>query len=81
MLTEEDCLAKTEEYGDDFHAAMGAEGIRELLRSIDLPSEVDRLRSELETTTSETKAKKFSKRLKILEGFSQVRNQARMDGS
>ena len=69
LLTEEDCLAKTEEYGDDFYAAMGAEGIRELLRSIDLAGEVDRLRAELETTTSETKSKKFSKRLKILEGF------------
>ena len=67
--TEDDCLAKTEEYGDDFYAAMGAEGIRELLRSIDLNSEVDRLRAEHETTTSETKSKKFSKRLKILEGF------------
>ena len=69
LLTEDDCLAKTEEYGDDFYAAMGAEGIRELLRSIDLNSEVERLRGELETTTSETKSKKFSKRLKILEGF------------
>jgi len=69
LLTEDDCLAKVEEYGDDFYAAMGAEGVRELLRSIDLSSEVERLRSELETTTSETKSKKFSKRLKILEGF------------
>src|SRR5664280_176670 len=69
LLTEDDCLAKVEEYGDDFYAAMGAEGVRELLRSIDLDSEVDRLRAELETTTSETKSKKFSKRLKILEGF------------
>jgi DNA-directed RNA polymerase subunit beta' len=69
LLTEDDYLAKVEEYGDDFHAAMGAEGIRELLRSIDLNAEVDRLRSELEATSSETKSKKFSKRLKILEGF------------
>jgi DNA-directed RNA polymerase subunit beta' len=69
LLTEDDYLAKVEEYGDDFLAAMGAEGIRELLRSIDLAREVETLRSELETTTSETKSKKFSKRLKILEGF------------
>jgi len=68
LLTEDDYLAKVEEYGDDFYAAMGAEGIRELLRSIDLGREVETLRSELETTTSETKSKKFSKRLKILEG-------------
>ncbi|MES2771524.1 MAG: DNA-directed RNA polymerase subunit beta', partial [Pseudomonadota bacterium] len=69
LLTEDDYLAKVEEYGDDFYAAMGAEGVRELLRSIDLVSEVDRLRGELETTGSETKSKKLSKRLKILEGF------------
>jgi len=69
LLTEDDYVAKVEEYGDDFRAAMGAEGIRELLRALDLDSEVDRLRSELETTTSETKNKKLAKRLKILEGF------------
>ena len=69
LLSEDDYLAKVEEYGDDFYAAMGAEGIRELLRSIDLNREVDQLRGELESTTSETKSKKFSKRLKILEGF------------
>jgi DNA-directed RNA polymerase subunit beta' len=69
LLTEDDYTSKVEEYGDDFEAKMGAEGIRELLRSIDLAREVETLRSELETTTSETKSKKFSKRLKILEGF------------
>ena len=69
LLTEDDYLAKVEEYGDDFQAAMGAEGVRELLRSLDLNGEVERLRAELEVTTSETKSKKFSKRLKILEGF------------
>ena len=69
LLTEEQCLELMEEHGDDFRAAMGAEGVRELLRSLDVNSEIDRLRAELETTTSETKSKKFSKRLKILEGF------------
>ena len=69
LLTEEQYLELMEEHGDDFRAAMGAEGVRELLRSLDLNGEIERLRSELETTTSETKSKKFSKRLKILEGF------------
>jgi DNA-directed RNA polymerase subunit beta' len=48
---------------------MGAEGIRELLRNLDLPSEVESLRAELEVTGSEAKNKKLAKRLKILEGF------------
>ena len=69
LLTEEDYLAKLEEYGDEFKALMGAEGIRELLRSIDLHSEVETLHAEIAKTGSDTKLKKLSKRLKILEGF------------
>src|SRR5574343_115544 len=69
LLTEEDYLDKTEEYGDEFVAFMGAEGIRDMLRSLDLHAEVERLRSELETTGSEAKNKKLAKRLKMLEGF------------
>jgi len=71
ILSEDDYLAKVEEYGDDFTALMGAEGIREMLRSLDLPHEIEKLRSELETTGSEAKIKKISKRLKVLEAFQQ----------
>ncbi|MBS3935184.1 MAG: DNA-directed RNA polymerase subunit beta' [Sulfuritalea sp.] len=71
LLTEDDYLAKVEEHGDDFAAVMGAEGVRELLRSLDLQKEVDTLRSELDATGSEAKIKKFAKRLKILEAFQQ----------
>jgi DNA-directed RNA polymerase subunit beta' len=69
LLTEDDFLAKTEEYGDEFRAEMGAEGVRELLRSIDVDREVSRLRDELAATSSEAKIKKIAKRLKVLEGF------------
>ncbi|MHB1353541.1 MAG: DNA-directed RNA polymerase subunit beta' [Thiobacillus sp.] len=69
LLTEEDYLAKLEEYGDEFKALMGAEGVRELLRSLDVASEVETLHSEISKTGSDTKLKKLSKRLKILEGF------------
>ena len=69
LLTEDDYLAKVEEYGDDFTAVMGAEGVRELLRTLDIRQEIDTMRSELETTGSEAKIKKLSKRLKLLEGF------------
>lgn len=71
LLTEDDFLAKTEEYGDEFVAMMGAEGIRGLLRNIDIYKEIERLRSELETTGSEAKIKKIVKRLKVLEAFTQ----------
>ena len=69
LLTEEDYLAKVEEYGDEFSASMGAEGVRELLRHINLDTEIARLRQELAGTTSDTKIKKYAKRVKILEAF------------
>jgi DNA-directed RNA polymerase subunit beta' len=69
LLTEDDYLAKVEQYGDDFSASMGAEGIRELLRSLDVNIEISKLRKDLETTGSDTKIKKIAKRLKVLEAF------------
>ncbi len=69
LLTEDDYLAKVEEYGDEFKAGMGAEGIRDLLKAMDLASEIEQLRRELEKTSSETKIKKIAKRLKVLEAF------------
>ena len=69
LLTEDDYLAKLEQHGDDFSASMGAEGIRELLKALDVPHEIEKLRKELETTGSDTKIKKIAKRLKVLEAF------------
>jgi len=69
LMTEDDFIAKTEEYGDEFRAVMGAEAIRELLRAIDVDREIDTLRKDLAATGSEAKIKKFAKRLKTLEGF------------
>ena len=69
LLTEDDYLSKVEEFGDDFSAAMGAEGVRALLRSLDMNREIDGLRKDLEATSSDAKIKKIAKRLKVLEGF------------
>lgn len=69
LLTEDEYLEKVEQFGSDFKAMMGAEAIREMLRTIDVDHEVETLRKELEDTTSDAKIKKFSKRLKVLEGF------------
>ncbi len=69
LLTEDDFLAKSDEYGDEFEASMGAEGIRHLLKSINVDRVVETLREELQVTTSEAKIKKIAKRLKVLEGF------------
>ena len=69
MLTEENYLEALENYGDEFKAKMGAEAIRELLLSIDLENEVQTLREEIPKTNSETKLRKLTKRLKLLEAF------------
>jgi len=69
LLSEDDYLAKTEEYGDEFSATMGAEGIRSLLANLDVTAEIETIRADLAATGSETKIKKYAKRLKVLEAF------------
>ena len=69
LLSEDSYLEAIEQYGDEFDARMGAEAIRDLLRGIDLSSEAAKLREELAATNSETKIKKLTKRLKVLEAF------------
>ncbi|EHU5175882.1 DNA-directed RNA polymerase subunit beta' [Vibrio parahaemolyticus] len=69
MLTEEEYLDRLEEWGDEFTAKMGAEAIKDLLGSMDMHAEAEQMREELETTNSETKRKKVTKRLKLVEAF------------
>jgi len=69
LLTDEQYLDTVEEWGDEFEAKMGAEAIFELLRTIDLHEEVARLREEIGATRSETKLKRLSKRVKLVEAF------------
>ncbi len=69
LLTEEQYLQARAEFQDDFEAAMGAEAVYDLLKSIDLPSEKIRLKEEIETTGSETKLKRLTKRIKLIEAF------------
>ena len=67
IMTEDDFDAKFKEYGDEFQAKMGAEGIKDLLNSIDIEGSIEKLRNDL--TGSELKIKKNAKRLKVLEAF------------
>ncbi|GAA5018765.1 DNA-directed RNA polymerase subunit beta' [Acinetobacter puyangensis] len=74
LLTDEEYFNALEEYGDEFAAKMGAEAVQDLLKDIDLEAEVSRLREEIPQTTSETKLKKASKRLKLMEAFKDSNN-------
>ncbi len=69
LLNDEQYFEALEEFGDDFDARMGAEAVQALLKDIDLGEEIERLREEIPQTNSETKIKKLSKRLKLLEAF------------
>ncbi|MDP5293681.1 DNA-directed RNA polymerase subunit beta' [Oceanimonas sp. CHS3-5] len=69
MLSEEQYLDSLEEWGDEFDAKMGAEAVLSLLKDIDLEGEINTMREELDSTNSETKRKKITKRLKLMEAF------------
>jgi DNA-directed RNA polymerase subunit beta' len=69
LMTDEQYLEAIEEYGDEFDARMGAEAIHEMLRTIDLQTDMVKVREDIDATSSETKIKRLSKRLKLLEAF------------
>jgi DNA-directed RNA polymerase subunit beta' len=69
LLSDEAYLDAIEKHGDEFDARMGAEAIHELLKSLDLQSEVVKVREDIGATSSETKIKRLSKRLKLIESF------------
>jgi len=69
LLTEEAYLEAFEQYGDEFTALMGAEAIQKLLARINLKEEAEKIREEIAVTSSETREKKLSKRIKLIESF------------
>jgi len=69
LLTEEQFMQARQEHGDDFDAAMGAEAVYDLLRTIDLQAEMVNLREDIASTGSETKLKRLTKRIKLMEAF------------
>ncbi|GAA4871168.1 DNA-directed RNA polymerase subunit beta' [Luteimonas vadosa] len=69
LLNEEQYMQMRQEHGDDFDAAMGAEAVYDLLRTIDLQAQLVQLKEEIAATGSETKLKRFTKRIKLVEAF------------
>lgn len=70
VLSEEDYREGIEKFGPEmFTALMGAEGMREVLKQLDLQATSNVLREEMKNTTSEAKTKKIVKRLKVIEAF------------
>jgi len=75
LLTDEQYYEALEEFGDEFDAKMGAEAIQGLMEDMDLNEEVQTIREELPQTNSETKIKKLTKRLKLMEAFDKSGNE------
>ena len=69
LMTDEMYLDAIEQYGDEFDARMGAEAVQQMLMTVDLQREVLQVREDIGATRSETKIKRLSKRLKLLESF------------
>jgi DNA-directed RNA polymerase subunit beta' len=74
LLNDEQYYEAMEEFGDEFTAKMGAEAIQDLMMEINLKVEIEHLREEIPQTNSETKIKKLSKRLKLMEAFDKSGN-------
>jgi DNA-directed RNA polymerase subunit beta' len=74
LMTDETYLEAIEQYGDEFDARMGAEAVRDLLSTLELSSEILQVREDIAGTNSETKIKRLSKRLKLLESFVESNN-------
>jgi DNA-directed RNA polymerase subunit beta' len=74
LLNDDQYLEAIEENGDEFDARMGAEAVYELLTSLNIPKEIETLREEIQSTNSETKLKKLSKRLKLVESLHESGN-------
>ncbi len=74
LLTDDEYLSAVEEFGDEFEAKMGAEAIYAILKGMDLKAEVIKLREGISQTKSETKIRKLSKRLKVIEALLSSRN-------
>ncbi|HOW77280.1 MAG TPA: DNA-directed RNA polymerase subunit beta' [Candidatus Competibacteraceae bacterium] len=69
LLNDEQYLDAVEQHGDEFDARMGAEAVHKLLHDLDLKQLVTQLRQEILECSSETKLKRLSKRLKLVESF------------
>ncbi|NLK52598.1 MAG: DNA-directed RNA polymerase subunit beta' [Syntrophomonadaceae bacterium] len=74
LLTENEYREYREKYGQDFHAGMGAEAVKELLQEIDLNEMAAELRQELREVSGQRKIRAL-RRLEMVEAFKQSGNQ------
>ena len=69
LLSDEEYRKYVQEFGDKFKAGIGAEAVKELLRSINLDELAKSLRTKMHATTSLGIKRKLTKRLRVVEAF------------
>src|SRR5512141_1390982 len=69
VITDERKRALDQEYPGKFVAMMGAEGIKELLKKIDVDYLSEYIRKNMQTEASQQKKLKYAKRLRVTESF------------
>ena len=69
LLSDEAYLEAVEEFGDEFDAGMGAEAVLKMLQTVDIKEAIEDLNEQADSTKSETKLKRISKRMKLMESF------------
>ena len=69
LLSEMEYREAQDKYGEGFTAKMGAEGVRDLMKKIDLDELLAQLELEMEATRSKQTRKKLTKRMKVLDAF------------
>ena len=74
LLQEQQYRELRDRYGMVFEAGMGAEAIKKLLEAITLDEEAQRMRHEINTTSSTQRKKKAMKRLTVIESFRKSNN-------
>src|SRR5690554_2932065 len=73
ILNEKEYRENYEKYGDSFRCGMGAEAVKELLKSIDLDAMSKELRAELKDSTGQKRVR-IVKRLEVVEAFKKSGN-------
>ncbi len=76
LLTEDEYRAAYEKYGPEFEAEMGADAIKKLLGMLELNSEQEKIRRDIEKTNSKQKIKDLTKRLKMVEAIRNSENKS-----
>ena len=69
VITDERKRQLDQEFPGKFVAMMGAEGIKELLKKVDVEFLSEEIREKMKTEASQQKKLKFAKRLRVVESF------------